>query len=79
MTTSIPVSATVTGDATFRVDGMTCDHCRHAVTAEVSAIPGIQTVDVDVTGGTLTIYADQPIDRAQIASAVDEAGYTLRA
>ena len=65
------------GTETFRVVGMTCDHCRHAVTAEVSAVPGIQAVSVDVEAGTVTISADQPVDRSDIAAAVDEAGYTL--
>jgi copper ion binding protein len=62
---------------TFRVEGMTCDHCRHAVTAEVGAVPGVQAVTVDVPAGTVTVSADQPVDQSDIAAAVDEAGYTL--
>jgi copper ion binding protein len=62
---------------TFRVEGMTCDHCRNAVTAEVSAVPGVRTVGVDIEAGTVTVSADQPVDRSDIAAAVDEAGYTL--
>jgi copper ion binding protein len=65
------------GIATFQVEGMTCDHCRTAVTTEVSAVPGVQAVTVDVEVGTVTISADQPVAQSDVAAAVDEAGYTL--
>jgi copper chaperone CopZ len=75
MTTN--ATPTFVGTETFRVVGLTCDHCRHAVTTEVSAVAGIQAVSVDVEAGTVTLSADQPVDRSDIAAAVDEAGYTL--
>ena len=70
-------SPTLIGTTTFQVEGMTCDHCRNAVTTEVSAVPGVEAVNVDVEAGTVTVSADQPVDRSDIAAAVDEAGYTL--
>ena len=75
MQNSIP--RTFVGSTTFTVDGMTCDHCRHAVTAEISAVPGVDAVDVDLATGLVTVTADGPVDRADIAAAVDEAGYEL--
>ena len=75
MTTN--TTPTFVGTTTFRVEGMTCDHCRNAVTTEVSAVPGVEAVSVDVEAGTVTVSADQPVDRSDIAAAVDEAGYTL--
>ncbi len=75
MTTN--TTATFVGTTTFQVEGMTCDHCRNAVTTEVSAVPGVDAVNVDVEAGTVTVSADQPVDRSDIAAAVDEAGYTL--
>ena len=71
------IPRTFVGTTTFRVEGMTCDHCRHAVTTEISAVPGVQKVAVDLPSGTVSVSADQPVDRADIAAAVDEAGYTL--
>ena len=68
---------TFIGTTTFQVEGMTCDHCRNAVTTEVSAVPGVQAVAVDVEAGTVTVSADQPVEQSDIATAVDEAGYTL--
>ena len=32
---------TFIGATTFQVAGMTCDHCKHAVTEEISRIPGV--------------------------------------
>jgi copper ion binding protein len=75
MTTN--TTPTFVGTETFRVEGMTCDHCRNAVTAEVSAVAGVQAVTVDVEAGTVTVSANQPVDQSDIAAAVDEAGYTL--
>ena len=75
MTTN--TTSTFAETETFRVVGMTCDHCRNAVTTEVSAVPGVQAVTVDVEAGTVTVSAGQPVDRSDIAAAVDEAGYTL--
>ena len=33
---------------TYRVDGMSCEHCRTAVTGEVSQVAGVRAVDVDL-------------------------------
>ena len=71
------ITPTLSGSTTFRVEGMTCDHCRMAVTTEVGAVPGVQAVTVDVEAGTVTVSADQPVDQSDIAAAVDEAGYAL--
>jgi copper chaperone CopZ len=62
---------------TFPVTGMTCDHCVHAVTTEVASIPGVTDVAVDLVAGgtsTVTVVADEPVDRAAVAAALDEAG-----
>ena len=68
---------TFIGSTTFTVTGMTCDHCRRAVTEEISAVEGVESVAVDLASGTVTVATAQPVDRADIAAAVDEAGYVL--
>jgi len=60
----------------YGVEGMTCGHCAQAVTREVSAVDGVDAVDVDVAAGTVTVSAADVADDA-IASAVDAAGYTF--
>ena len=68
---------TFVGTATFQVTGMTCSHCKTAITDELCRVDGIEQVDVHVAGGTVTVHAAHPVDRADVAAAVDEAGYSL--
>jgi copper chaperone CopZ len=68
---------TFIGSTTFTVTGMTCAHCRRAVTEEIAAVDGVASVAVDLATGTVTVTAAHPVDRADITAAVDEAGYAL--
>ena len=68
---------TFIGVTTFQVTGMTCGHCQRAVTEEISRISGVQGVTVDLPTGSVTVTAAQPVDRADVAHAIDEAGYAL--
>jgi len=61
----------------WTVQGMTCAHCVAAVTEEVSGIPGVSDVDVDLETGQVTVTAESDPTTAAVAAAVDEAGYTL--
>ncbi len=61
---------------TYRVTGMTCEHCARAVTTEVEAVAGVSGVRVDVTAGTVEVDGEGFTD-AQVAEAVDEAGYAV--
>ncbi len=64
--------------AHYTVSGMTCEHCVKAVTEEVSEIPGVTGVTVDLASGSLDITSNEPIDLDRIVEAVDEAGdYTV--
>jgi copper chaperone CopZ len=63
--------------STYTVTGMTCGHCVAAVSAEVGAVPGVSAADVDLESGTLTVTSAGPVERASIAAAVAEAGYSL--
>lgn len=65
---------------TFLVVGMTCDHCIAAVTQEVSQVPGVRDVTVELVPGAasaVTITSDLPLSEDDIRAAVDEAGYDL--
>jgi copper chaperone len=63
--------------STYTVTGMTCGHCVNAVTEEVTALPGVTGVDVDLASGRLTVTSDTPVDDDAVRAAVDEAGYEL--
>lgn len=60
------------------VEGMTCQHCVASVTEEVSTLPGVVEVAVDLATGELSVTSGVPLERADVAEAVAEAGYTLR-
>jgi copper ion binding protein len=63
--------------ATYTVTGMTCAHCAKAVTEEISRLPGVSLVDVDVARGTAQVTSDAPLDGGAVRAAVEEAGYQL--
>lgn len=62
---------------TYTVTGMSCDHCARAVNSEVSGLPGVTGVDVDVTSGQVVVASDVPIDDEAFRAAVEEAGYEV--
>ena len=63
--------------AVYEVKGMTCDHCVRAVTSELLLVPGVQSVDVDLGSGQVTVVSEGELLRDDVADAIDEAGYEL--
>jgi copper chaperone CopZ len=63
--------------ASYTVVGMTCGHCVTAVTEEVSGLPGVTDVSVDLDSGGLTVTGDAPVDDDAVRAAVEEAGYEV--
>lgn len=61
----------------FRVRGMSCSHCERAVTEQISRVPGVVDVRVDLTGGFVAVTGIQPPDSAALAAAVADAGYEV--
>jgi copper ion binding protein len=62
---------------TWTVEGMTCQHCIDAVTEEVSTLPGVTAVAVDLEGGQVSITSEDALTVSDVAAAIDEAGYLL--
>ncbi|BBH65922.1 heavy metal transport/detoxification protein [Actinoplanes sp. OR16] len=63
--------------STYQVTGMTCSHCVQAVTKEISALPGVADVQVDLASGGVTVTSETPLTDDAVREAVDEAGYEL--
>ncbi|MFI9536264.1 heavy-metal-associated domain-containing protein [Nocardia fusca] len=63
--------------STYTVTGMTCGHCVQSVQTEIGKIDGVTGVDVDLASGRVVIEGSAPIAEADIAAAVDEAGYEI--
>jgi len=62
---------------TYTVAGMTCGHCVSAVTEEVTKIPGVVDVQVDLASGAVVVASESPVQEAAVKAAVEEAGYEL--
>jgi copper chaperone CopZ len=65
---------------TYLVAGMSCDHCAHAVSTQLSGLSGVESVGVQIAdeGPTeVTVTSAGPLDEASVRAAVDEAGYDL--
>jgi copper chaperone CopZ len=60
--------------ATYTVPEMSCGHCKAAVTREVSAVAGVQSVDVDLDTKLVTVTGEQLDDEA-LRAAIEQAGY----
>lgn len=61
----------------YTVTGMTCGHCAASVREEIEEIAGVREVSVTVDTGQVEVTSDSPLDRADVAAAVTEAGYQL--
>jgi copper chaperone CopZ len=64
----------------YLVAGMTCDHCVASVTEELSAIDGVESVDVDLKAGGVSrvdVVASRPLASTDVEAAILEAGYSL--
>jgi copper chaperone CopZ len=62
---------------TYTVTGMTCSHCVQAVTGELSSLPGVEDVRIDLASGAVTVTSTAPLADNDVRAAVDEAGYEL--
>jgi copper chaperone len=58
---------------TYLVPGMTCDHCKVAVTEEVTKVDGVAAVSVDLDSKLVRIGGGAL--HAALVAAIDEAGY----
>lgn len=62
------------------VQGMTCGHCVRSVQEEISEIPGVTDVQVELVSGgtsTVTVTSTEPVPAEALEAAVAEAGYTV--
>jgi copper chaperone len=67
-------STTDAQELTFVVAGMSCGHCKVAVTDEVSNLAGVAAVDIDLDSKLVRVHGSE-VDDAAVVAAIDEAGY----
>jgi copper chaperone len=64
----------MTETVTYSVPAMSCGHCRAAITCEVTAVQGVESVEVDLDRKLVAISGEN-LDDAALVAAIDEAGY----
>ena len=63
-------------DVTFKVEGMSCQHCVMRVGKAINALKGIQSSDVRI--GTVKVRFDEKeVAKADIEKAITNAGYKV--
>ncbi len=62
------------------VDGLACPFCAYGVEKKVSALDGVERVDIDIDDGVVVVsLADgSALTEAVAGNAVSEAGFTMR-
>lgn len=62
---------------TLKVEGMTCNHCTHAVTTALENVQGVRSARVNLEGGQAVVdYDDGRTSPRELAVAVADAGYS---
>lgn len=61
---------------TYAVTGMTCSHCVASVREKVEELVGVQSVEVDLDSGRLSVGGED-VDDGAVRGAVAEAGYEV--
>ena len=64
----------MTNTRTYSVPAIHCGHCAAAIKQEVSRVPGVHTIDVDLPGKIVTIRGEGLSDGA-LREAIEDAGY----
>ncbi|NJK81504.1 MAG: heavy-metal-associated domain-containing protein [Chloroflexaceae bacterium] len=60
---------------TFMVPEMLCHHCINAITKEVTALAGVQSVKAELSSKHVMVEHDEAVPTEAIIAAINEAGY----
>ncbi len=61
---------------TLKIEGMSCQHCVHAVTNALKKLPGIEVQSVEIGRATVA-YDPAHVSRDQLKAAIEAEGYTV--
>ena len=61
---------------TYNVPGISCEHCRIAITTELRSVPGVESVQVDLERKRVTLRG-AGVSEAAVRAAIDDAGYDV--
>jgi copper chaperone len=59
----------------LQIEGMTCDHCVHAVQKALSSVQGVKKAEVSLAHQQAVVQSEGPLDLPAAIQAVEEEGY----
>ncbi|NPV09796.1 MAG: heavy-metal-associated domain-containing protein [Anaerolineae bacterium] len=62
-------------DLRLQVPNISCQHCVRTITRELSVVPGVRKVSVDVEAKTVEVQYEGPATEARIRDTLEEIGY----
>ena len=62
----------------LNISGMTCGHCRAAVTNTLKSVPGVEDVQVDLKAGTAVIRGRTDVQALIVAVSAEGYGAQVR-
>jgi copper chaperone len=72
------MDTTAAREITLSVPDVSCEHCVKTVSGALGALPGINTVNVDLTSKTVSLrYEPAQVTLERIEETLDDAGYTV--
>lgn len=71
-----PKTSAMKTQETLQIEGMSCQHCVHAVTNALKQLPGVEVQSVEIGRATIA-YDPKQVSRDQIKAAIEAEGYTV--
>ena len=67
-------------EASFSVDGMTCESCSSAITDTLSKIEGVESASADhIIGSAQAVFRSPDVTQDQLIGEIESLGYTVTA
>ncbi len=70
------MTTNTTQQLAYSVPGISCEHCRTAITSEVGKLAGVSGIEVDLEAKRVTVSGSS-LDDVAVRDAIDEAGYDI--
>ncbi len=62
---------------TLSVPDISCGHCKSSIEGAVSALEGVDTVEVSIDAKSVDVSFDSPADLEAIITAIEDQGYEV--
>ena len=64
---------------TIQVEGISCEHCKSAVSGALNNLDGVSQADVNLEAGTVEVnYDDAKVDDVAMTEVIEDQGYDVK-